>query len=406
MNLAPYRAVLAIPGVARLTLFAMVARTPAVTIGVVLTLHVVLGLGRGYGPAGLVGAAATIGTALGAPVLGRVVDLYGLRRMLKITTLVQVGYWAAVPWLSYPVLLATAFIGGFFMVPVFSVVRQALAAMVPEDRRRAAYSLDSMSIELCFMVGPIVAVLIATQVSTVAALVVLGALVVGSGVLLHALNPPVKSDQATGDARPAVRTWLSPALIGVFVTTTATTIMLAGTDVAVVAALQSTGQVGWVGVVLALWGGYSLIGGFVYGGLRRGIPATTLAVTLGLLTIPVGLFGNLWWALSLALIPAGALCAPTLAALANEISRLAPESVRGLVMGLQGSAMTAGFAIGAPLGGAVTDASAPKWAFVVTGAAGTSLALVALAMHLTQRRRPDTPQPEEPAVAGQGAAIS
>lgn len=400
MNLAPYRAVLALPGVARLMVVAMAARTPAVTVGVVLTLHVVLGLGRGYGPAGLVGAAATLGTAAGAPVLGRVVDLYGLRRMLKITTVVQAGYWSAAPWLPYPALLATAFVGGFFMVPVFSVVRQALAAMVPEERRRTAYSLDSMSIELCFMVGPIAAVLLATEFSTRAALTVLGALVVGSGLVLHALNPPVRSDQPAGAERPAVRSWLSPALVSVLVTSTAAAIVLAGTDVAVVAALQSSGQVGWVGVVLALWGLYSLIGGFVYGGLHRGGSAATLAVLLGVLTIPVGLFGNLWWALGLALVPAGLLCAPTLASMANEMSQLAPESVRGLVMGLQGSAMTVGFAIGAPLGGAVTDASAPLWAFVVTGAAGAVLALGAIAL------RPRSARDQPVSSAATASAIS
>jgi len=378
VDLAPYRLVLAIPGVTRLTLLAMAARVPAVSVGIVVTLHVVLGLGLGYGPAGIVGAAATIGTAVGAPVLGRVVDLYGLRKMLVGTTLVQGVYWSSAPWLSYPALLVTSLVGGFFMVPVFSVVRQALAAMVPVEQRRAAYSLDSMSIELSFMVGPVVAVLIATQVSTAAAMLTLGALVVCSGVLLYVLNPPVRSDAAHGAGRPPVRTWLRPGLVAALMATAATTVVLAGTDVAVVAALQSAGQVGWVGLVLAMWGLYSLIGGFVYGALSRSVQATTLAVALGLFTIPVGLFGNRWWALSIALIPAGALCAPTLAALANDVSRLAPETVRGLVMGLQSSAITAGFAAGAPLGGAVTDASAPAWAFAVTGAAGTMLAVAAI----------------------------
>ncbi len=387
MNLAQYRLVVAIPGFTRLTLLAMGARIPTVSSGVVLTLHVVLGLGLGYGPAGLVGAAATIGTAIGAPVLGRVVDQYGLRPMLVGTTLVQAGYWSAAPWLPYSALLATSFVGGFFMVPVFSVVRQALAAMVPLVLRRAAYSLDSMSIELSFMIGPVVAVLIATQVSTRAAMLVLGALVVCSGVMMYVLNPPVKSDEAAGASRPSARTWLRPGLVSILLATTSATIILAGTDVAVVAALQSSGQVAWVGLVLALWGLYSLVGGFLFGAIQRGVQATTLAVALGLFTIPAGLFGNLWWALSLALIPAGLLCAPTLAALVNELSGLAPETVRGLVMGLHGSAMTAGFAIGAPLGGAVTDASAPVWAFVVTGAAGTALALAAIAV----RRRDHTP---------------
>ncbi|HEY0641135.1 MAG TPA: MFS transporter [Pseudonocardiaceae bacterium] len=380
MNLAPYRAVLALPGVRGLSLLALVARMPVVSIGVVFTLHVVVGLGYGYGPAGLVGAAGTIGTALGAPALGRVVDRYGLRRMLGVTTVAQAAFWACAPWLPYAALLVAAFVGGLLTLPVFSVVRQALAAMVPEGRRRAAYSLDSMSVELSFMVGPVVAVLVCTQLSTTVAMLGIGVLVVASGVALYALNPPVKSEGSGAAGRVPVRVWLRPAMVAVFVATTACTLVLAGADVAVVAALQSTGQVSWVGLVLALWGFMSLVGGFVYGAIKRSISGVLLALVMAAFTIPVGLFGNTWWVLCLALIPAGVLCAPTLAALADEISRLAPESVRGLVMGLHGSALTAGFAIGAPLGGAVIDAAGPSWAFAVTGVAGLALALAALAV--------------------------
>jgi len=49
-------------------------------------------------------------------------------------------------------------------LPLFSVSRQSLAALVPEERRRTAYSLDSMSVEASFAVGPAVGVLVVTQV--------------------------------------------------------------------------------------------------------------------------------------------------------------------------------------------------------------------------------------------------
>ena len=45
------------------------------------------------------------------------------------------------------------------------MVRQSIAALVPEDQRRPAYALDSMSVELSFMVGPALAVALATAVS-------------------------------------------------------------------------------------------------------------------------------------------------------------------------------------------------------------------------------------------------
>ncbi|HEX5542802.1 MAG TPA: MFS transporter, partial [Micromonospora sp.] len=79
MTLAPYRRVLALPGVRSLLLVAMLARIPVTAAGVTLTLYVVLNLGRGYFAAGLVAAAMTVGAALGAPLMGRMVDRRGLR---------------------------------------------------------------------------------------------------------------------------------------------------------------------------------------------------------------------------------------------------------------------------------------------------------------------------------------
>jgi MFS family permease len=375
MNLVPYRLVLAIPGVTRLGAVALLARIPVAAAPVVLTLHVVLGLRLGYGPAGLVGASATIGSAVGAPFLGRLVDRSGLRPVLAITIVAQGAFWTAVPWLPYQALLAAAFVAGLLILPVFTVVRQALAALVPEARRRTAYSLDSMSVELSYMIGPLLGVLVATTVSTRAAVLLLGAAIVAGGAGLYALNPPVRGEASAGARRPPVRAWLRPALVAVLLGTAATALVLAGADVALVATLQRSGQVSWVGIVLAFWGLASLVGGFVYGALHRGIRPLTLAVLLGVCTVPIGLFGQRWWVLGLALVPAGMLCAPTLASLADAVAGLAPETVRGLIMGLHGSALTVGLAIGAPLAGAAVDARSPAWAFAAVGVAGALLAL-------------------------------
>ena len=66
-----------------------------------------------------------------------------------------------------------------------------------------------------------------------------------------------------------------------------------------------------------------------------------------------------WWLLVLALLPAGALCAPTVAASADPVSRLVPSSARGEAMGSHGSSLTVGLALGAPLAGAAIDRGGP-----------------------------------------------
>ncbi|HEY3007797.1 MAG TPA: MFS transporter [Micromonosporaceae bacterium] len=381
MALEPYRRVLALPGVRPLLLIAMLARVPVTAAAITLTLHVVLDLDRGYGAAGLVGAALTVGMALGAPLFGRLVDRRGMRPMLAITTIAGAAFWAGSPALSYPALLGAALLGGAFVLPAFSIVRQSLAALVPEEQRRQAYALDSMSVELSYMVGPAAAVLIATTARPTAAMIAIGAGLVLAGAALYALNPPTRADHepAIGDGAPIRRrAWLTPRLLAILVIASATTLVLGGTDVSVVAILRQAGEVQWTGVVLTLWGAYSMVGGFWYGAAPRPVSPLTLMLLLAALTIPVGLAGGDWRLLGLALVPAGALCAPTLASAAEAVSRLVPAGARGEAMGLHGSALTAGLAVGAPLAGVVIDATGPSWGFAAIGVAGGLAALVAL----------------------------
>ncbi|MFR9779831.1 MFS transporter [Micromonospora sp. MS34] len=401
MNLKPYREALALPGLRSLLLVSVLARVPLTATGVTLTFHVVLDLGRGYGAAGLVGAASTVGAALGSPLLGRLVDRRGLRPVLLLTTVAEGVFWAGAPTLSYPVLLPAAFLAGLFALPVFSVVRQSVAALVPAERRRPAYALDSMSVELSFMVGPALAVALATAGSPRITMWAVGAGIVASGIGLWLLDPPTRSvGEPVGPHRKVPRReWLTPRLLAVLTVSLAATLVLGGTDVAVVAVLRAGGEVGWTGAVLAAWAVASLVGGFAYGAVTRSFAPLVLMAALSLTTIPVGLGGAHWWLLCLALVPAGALCAPTIASTSDAVSRLAPAGVRGEAMGLHGSAVTVGIALGAPLAGAVIDASAPLWGFVVTGAIGVLVALAVLPVELRHRRTPvvpttPTPDPE------------
>jgi MFS family permease len=166
----------------------------------------------------------------------------------------------------------------------------------------------------------------------------------------------------------------------------AATLVLSGTDVAVVAVLRDTGELSWTGAVLALWAVYSLLGGFAYGTVKRGLAPVLLLAPMAALTIPVGLGGHHWWLLALLLLPAGALCAPTITASADAVSRLTPASARGEAMGLHNSALTVGVAAGSPLAGLVMDTWSPAWGFAAVGGVGLLITLVTLPTELRRRR--------------------
>ncbi|MFI7606765.1 MFS transporter [Micromonospora sp. NPDC049366] len=397
VNLKPYRETLALPGLRSLLLVAVLARIPLTATGVTLTFYVVQDLGRGYGAAGLVGAAVTVGAAIGGPLLGRLIDRRGLRPVLLLTGIVEAVFWSTAPSLSYLLLLPAAFVAGSLALPIFSVVRQSVAALVPEERRRPAYALDSMSVELSFMVGPALAVALVTAISARTTLYLVGAGIVAAGIAFWLLNPPTSgvTDPTAPPRRVSRREWVTPRLLAVLAVSLAATLVLGGTDVAVVAVLRESGEAGWTGAVLAMWAVASLAGGFAYGAAHRPVSPLALMAALSLCTIPVGLGGAHWWLLCLAMIPAGALCAPTIAATADAVSRLAPPEARGEAMGLHGSAVTVGIAVGAPLAGAVIDASAPAWGFAVTGTIGALVALAVLPLEL-RRRRAGTTVPAEP----------
>ena len=378
MALSRYRQVLALPGVRRLLLISLFARIPGSAVGVAMTLHVVLTLKEGYGAAGLVTAFATIGMTISGPLFGRLVDRRGLRLMLAITTIGEATFWFIAPSLPYPALLGTALLGGFLTLPVGATSRQALAAIVPPQHRKAAFSLDTVFVETSYMLGPALGVLLATQVSTTVTMVTIGGGLVLSGSVLYLVNPPIRSGESSGPAQPVPRKeWLTGELVGALAISAGAVLVLAGTDVAIVATLERHGQVSWTGLVIVVWCLVSLSGGFVYGAMTRTVSPLVLMATMGLLTIPVGVATDWWW-LCLAILPAGALCAPLLAATTEWISRLAPESVRGEVMGLQQSALTLGSAMGAPFVGAVMDATSPAMGFAAAGGLVTVVAAVVL----------------------------
>jgi MFS family permease len=392
-----YRRMLALPGVRTLMILIFFARIPLAAAGMILTLHVAVGLGRGYGAAGTVGAAVTVGIAASAPFMGRVVDRYGLRPMLVLTTIGEAVFWLTARYVPYPMLLLVGFAGGFLVLPAMSIGRQAIAALVPPELRRTAYSLDSISTELSFMVGPAVAVILATQLSTRAAMVAMALGIASVGLALFLVNPAVRSaeEKAEDDGvRPPRRSWLTPRLVAVLLVGAGAVFVLAGTEVSVVARLREHGELGWTGLVMVAWAGASAIGGLVYGGLHRSIRQFTLMALLGALTLPVALTGGTWWLLALTLLPAGLMCAPTIAATGEEVSGIAPVAVRGEATGMQSSAFTLGAATGAPVVGFVVDHSSPAWGFAVAGLGGILIAATAMLLSARGGHAGRAPEPQ------------
>jgi MFS family permease len=377
MSLAPYRQVLALPGVRALLLLGLVARIPMTAVGITFTLHTVNTLHRGYAQAGLVTTVYTIAAAISSPLLGRALDRGGVRPVLAITGTAQIFVWSIAPSVPYLGLLGVAAFAGLFAIPIFGLVRQSVAAMVPQDQRRPAFALDSMGVELSFMVGPAVAVAAVTMVSSTATMYVLGGAIVLAAIGTFVLNPPMRAEHEEGGVVTPRRTWLRGPVLAIMVTAVAMTFILSGTDMAIVSTLREADAQSWTGLVIAIWCVYSLVGGLVYGAFHRNISSLFIVAVMGLLTVPVGLAPS-WPILLIALIPSGVLCAPGITSGNETLARHVPASARGEAMGLLGSAMTVGVSLGAPFAGLIVDLAGPKWAFLAAGGVGALAVLLAL----------------------------
>jgi MFS family permease len=390
-----YRRVLSSPALRQALLLGLLVRMPIFAGSVVLTLHVVSSLHRSYGAAGLVSAAATIAIAVSGPWRGRLLDRLGLRRVVVPSIVVAAVCWSIAPFVGYWWLLSLAALAGLFVIPSFSIIRQAVIAAVPESDRRTAISLDSVAVELSFMVGPAVGVWAATVWPTSWLLFAIEMVGVAAGVLLWLANPVIREaaeDSALDGSGAPVATsvprseWFRPRFLAICLAATATTVVLGGSDIAIVAALRAFGEQASIGWVLAVWGFGSLVGGLVYGGLHRSISAFWLLGGLSVVTAPMALAAG---APSLAVLSfvAGLLCAPTITATVDQVSRVVPLSARGEALGWHGSFMTAGLALGAPAAGVAIDRWGWGAGFAMVAGVGLAVAVTGAAATRVRRRR-------------------
>jgi predicted MFS family arabinose efflux permease len=329
---------------------------------------------------------------------------------------------------SYQWLLPLVFVGGLLTLPIFSVVRQSLGVLADGDQRRTAFALDAITTEMVFMIGPAAGAVVATSGFTTAGLTVVGVATSLAGLFLMWFNPPTRSQGMTaecaedeqhaaeaavvstapahvqeaaaelapaGAAATAAQRGLRGKLAGGFAWFTATVaalfavaagagMVLSGTDVGIVAALEIGGHQSEIGIVFVFWCAASVLGGLVYGAMHRPVPPIILLLGMAALTLPMA-FAHDTWTLAFVSVLPGLLCAPVLSAASEKVADLVSEERRGEAMGWYGSALTAGVALGSPLAGIFIDVMGPSGGFVSVGAAGVVLCLVGLV--LQQRRR-------------------
>jgi MFS family permease len=383
-----YAAVLRVPYVTPLIAATLLARFP---IGInALAIILYLRAERGsFAVAGAVAGALAAGSGIGAPVQGRLVDAFGQRRVLPPLGLIHaaaLGAIVATAEAGAPaaVLVACGVLAGFAIPPTSSVLRSMWPNLLRERQELipAAYALDSVLIELIFVLGPLLTAAIATVLSPPAALIVSAASVIAGTLTFTALPP----SRALRPDRNRPRSGLAGALASPGVRTLVLTSLPAGIgigicEVTLPAFSDEMGAAATAGVLLALWSIGSACGGLFYGALPHRPPLQRVhlfvAAALPVSLLPMAAAPSVP-VMALLVIPAGLFVAPLLATRNELIGWVAPAGARTEAYTWPVTAFVGGIAVGSALAGAIVEAESWRLAFLVAAAAAGCGALVAV----------------------------
>jgi MFS family permease len=353
------------------------------------------------GNAGAVTAAMLVSHGLASPVLGRLADRFGQRRVLLSACLAHalgLALLVALILLRAPLwlLVAASVAAGCASVSFASFVRARWAALVGSALLRTAYALESMLDEAIFLLGPLLVTVLVLAVHPAAGLIACGVLTTTGAVAvaLHRRSEPA-SGLTTG--RGPERAIAVPGVRVLMVCYAGIGFLLGAVDVTMIAFSRAQSAPGLAGVFLSLTAVGSLAAGAVYGAVNWRLPqARLLSITAGVLTlgaVPLAFAGSSL-VMALLAVVAGVAIAPALIAGSTLLVSVAPEGSLSEGFSWLTSAGALGIALGTAVAGRLADAGSfeqAAWAAVGGGIAALG---VSVAGQPALRGRRPAPEPD------------
>ncbi|MEU5220924.1 MFS transporter [Streptomyces sp. NPDC020807] len=394
---SPYRAIFNAPGTTAFSVAGFLGRMPLSMMGIGVVTMISQVTGR-YGLAGALSATLAMSAAVLGPLVSRLVDRHGQRKVLRPFTLVSLVAAAglllcvqqdAPDWTYF---VFTAAIG---CVPsIGAMTRSRWAALYRGDERRlhTAYSWESIVDEVCFIFGPILSIGLSTAWFPEAGPLFAGMfLAVGVFWLTsQRATEPAPHPQEHGEkSASALRSRGLQILTLAFVATGA---IFGSVDVVTVAFADERGHKAAASLVLAVYALGSCLAGAVFGLLHlKGEPSRRWLLgvcAMAVSMIPLLLAGNLPL-LAVALFVAGLSIAPTMVTTMALVEAHVPRTKLTEGMTWTGTGLAIGVALGSSAAGWVVDASGAEAGYVVPVVSGALAVVVGLLGH-RRLRRPET----------------
>ncbi|MFE2076994.1 MFS transporter [Streptomyces misionensis] len=367
----------------RLLTGTLVGRLPNATAALALVLFV-RAAGGTYSLAGALAAVYGVANAVGQPVLGRLVDLYGQPRV-QLPAAVLAAAAMTVFAFSGTGSLALAYgavgVSGLCAPPLEGGLRALWPSVLRgEERVHRAYAMDAVAQEVMFTLGPLLVTVCAAVWDARAALLVPNVLGV-LGALSVVVSPPSRAWRSA----PREAHWLgalrSPGLLALLGAFLFVGIALGSITVAAVSYADGHGGDAVYGWLMAGLGLGALVGGSVYGARQwSGVPERRLRVLVALLAVcylPLMLVPGAV-AMVLLSVVSGVFLAPCIACAFILVDRHAPRGTVTEAFSWLVTTFTVGSSVGTGLTGPVVQAGGTVWGFAVPGVAGAVSLLVLL----------------------------
>jgi MFS family permease len=399
--LLPYAEIFRIPGAWRFSAAGLIGRMPMAMFGLGIVLLISAETGK-YGVAGAVAAAGSFGYAFVTPLIARLVDSHGQRRIL-LPLLAVFALSTAALILTVELHLPTwAFfipgaLAGSTMPSLGTLVRARWSALLEgSPRLHAAFSFESVADEVCFVIGPAAVTLLATQVFPASG-VGMAAVLCVAGTLWFAAErgtePAVaepETPRAQGSSR--VRGAPAPGLVVLAPVYLLLGAMFVSIDLSTVAFAQHFGHKPLAGFILGTYAFGSATGGLWYGSRQWRAPLDRrFAIALALTVTGVATF----WAqpnlltLTCGIYLCGLTIAPTLIAGFSLLEAQAYPGRRTEAISWLSSGIAVGLAAGASVVGFIIDSRGPRAGYVFAAACGAASALTCL-LGMRRLRAPDS----------------
>jgi predicted MFS family arabinose efflux permease len=366
--------------------WSVLGRLPIGLSGLAILLLVQTSTGS-FARGGAAAACYVVGLAILAPLLGRGIDRYGPRRILLASGALfpsaLIALVVAVERGPAAFTLVFAALAGATFPPITVCVRTYFRRRFGNDALLAtAYSVESLLIEMIFIVGPMIVALFIAWASAAAA-VWFAAACAFAGTLLFQRSPALRSWHIEARTSRSLLGPLGekrfPALVGVVLCFSSAFGFM---EIGIAAYATEKGHAALAGVLLGVMSTGSALGAIVYGGRVWHFPLwRQFAIALGLmavglagLTLPLPLVPFAFWCVLAGIAMAPALIIQSM--LAVQIAR--PEHATEAFTWTT-SALLSGVGIGLAAGGALLEV----WPSTATFAAAACAALIAAVLALT-----------------------